>query len=230
MRHRLLLVLLAMLAAFAWLDPGDVGAVEPGIITAIDATAGVVTAKDTATGRTFQFEVPDAALLATLAIGQGVYADFWAQKVAVVGIDFCCSIRPPAASTPASGQSPVAAPQGVTVPASAMPAPTAPSPATLPAQVSPSAPPTPPSTPPGPAPELPNGPVSSTARPVPAASRCQKPSSPSLVFGLQTGEPLGTWVDVMESAARPERCLYLIRRQDGTFWAVEGQQVRVPPW
>src|SRR5437870_4418553 len=42
------------------------------VITALNARTGVVTAKETATGRSFEFEVTDAKLLSSLKIGQPV--------------------------------------------------------------------------------------------------------------------------------------------------------------
>ena len=52
-------------------------------ITAIDARAGVVTAKDTATGRTAQLKVSDAKLLGSLKVGQAVNANFTTGSVTV---------------------------------------------------------------------------------------------------------------------------------------------------
>ncbi|NWG14774.1 MAG: hypothetical protein HXY20_14710 [Acidobacteria bacterium] len=51
------------------------------IITAIDVNTRMVTAKEPATGRAFQFQVRDAALLNSLKAGQKVSADFNAMTV-----------------------------------------------------------------------------------------------------------------------------------------------------
>ncbi|MGH7381035.1 MAG: hypothetical protein ACREKR_02225 [Candidatus Methylomirabilales bacterium] len=61
-------------------------------VTAVDAQTGTVTAKEAARGKTFQFQVADAALLKTLKVGQKIWADFGTQKVSVDGISPCCSI------------------------------------------------------------------------------------------------------------------------------------------
>ena len=61
-------------------------------IASIDLNAAVVTATETATGKTFQFKVGDAALLKSLRTGQGVYANFGAQQVSVDGVAPCCPI------------------------------------------------------------------------------------------------------------------------------------------
>ncbi len=50
-------------------------------ITAIDAKTGMVTAKETTTGRAFQFQVKDAALLKSLKVGQKISADLKAMTV-----------------------------------------------------------------------------------------------------------------------------------------------------
>jgi Cu/Ag efflux protein CusF len=61
-------------------------------IVSINAN-GVVTAKETQTGRTFQFQVKDQAVLASLHVGQSVWADFAAQAVALAaGAQPCCGI------------------------------------------------------------------------------------------------------------------------------------------
>lgn len=60
-------------------------------ITAI-GKRGLVTAKVTATGKTFQFQVTDQALMKSLRVGQKIYADFGTQKVSVNGLEPCCAI------------------------------------------------------------------------------------------------------------------------------------------
>lgn len=67
-------------------------AAEPVGITAIDARAGIVTARDTAGKRTIQFKVTDAALLKSLKVGQTVAADLGAQKVSINYSEPCCAI------------------------------------------------------------------------------------------------------------------------------------------
>src|SRR6266446_3964561 len=49
------------------------------VVTAVDVREGVVTARETATSRTFQFQVDDPRLVGGLKIGQSVGADFQAQ-------------------------------------------------------------------------------------------------------------------------------------------------------
>jgi hypothetical protein len=74
-------------------------------ITAIDSNTGVVTAKENASGKMFQFKVTDAALLRTLQAGQGIYANFGARKVSVNGAVPCCTILSEAAA-PTPGMAP----------------------------------------------------------------------------------------------------------------------------
>src|ERR1700674_4734818 len=64
-------------------------------ITAINASTGVVTAKVNANGNIFQFQVTNAALLNSLKVGQGVYANFTTNQVSLDGSTVCCSIVPP---------------------------------------------------------------------------------------------------------------------------------------
>ncbi len=61
-------------------------------ITKIDLATGVATAKVIATGQSFQFKVSDVALLHSLKVGQGVFANFKTQKVSVDGGGPCCEI------------------------------------------------------------------------------------------------------------------------------------------
>lgn len=70
----LLLVLGAALAAF-----DDQPAVPCCAITGIDATTGMVTAVHNATGRSFQFQVAEAAVLQGLEVGQSIDANFTKQ-------------------------------------------------------------------------------------------------------------------------------------------------------
>jgi Cu/Ag efflux protein CusF len=61
-------------------------------VTAIDARTGTITAKVSATGRTFQFRLSDRAALAGLRVGQQVWADFTAKRVGVKPQEPCCGI------------------------------------------------------------------------------------------------------------------------------------------
>ena len=70
----LLVVVLAAVAPAA--EP--VGAAK---ITAVDLRTGLVTAQETASGRAFQFQVNNAALLKSLKLGQKISADFKAMTV-----------------------------------------------------------------------------------------------------------------------------------------------------
>ena len=70
-----------------------VGAGEP--CCGITNIAGrLVTANETATGKTFQFQVIDQALMKSLQVGQKVHADFTTMKVSVQPdrLEPCCSI------------------------------------------------------------------------------------------------------------------------------------------
>src|ERR1700687_401912 len=69
-------------------------------VTAVDAGTGMVTAKENATGKIFQFKVTDAELLKSLKVGQGVYANFGAMQISLNGNTACCSITNPAPGPP----------------------------------------------------------------------------------------------------------------------------------
>jgi lysozyme len=92
-------------------------------ITAIDTSSGVVTAKVNANGNIFQFKVTDAALLNSLKIGQGVYANFKSNQVSLDGTTACCAIitppAPPPPAPPAGGVPPPAATKPATSPSAA---------------------------------------------------------------------------------------------------------------
>ncbi|MGH2599612.1 MAG: hypothetical protein ACRDJ9_09510, partial [Dehalococcoidia bacterium] len=64
-------------------------------ITAIDASAGLVTAKDAKTGQSFQFRVSDTRLLRSLSLGQKVYADYGAKRAGIAPAEACCGIIAP---------------------------------------------------------------------------------------------------------------------------------------
>lgn len=63
-------------------------------IAAIDANARMVTARETKSGRTFQFKLADARTLGQLKVGQAVHADFKTMTVSVTpdGASPCCAI------------------------------------------------------------------------------------------------------------------------------------------
>lgn len=72
-----------------------VDAAEPCCnITALDATNQTATARETKTGRTFQFKVADTKSLSALKVGQAVHADFKTMKVSLSpdGIAPCCNL------------------------------------------------------------------------------------------------------------------------------------------
>ena len=82
--RRALLLLGVLFALLAVLVP-DARAANHQEITAIDRAKGLVTAKVTATGRVFQFQVKDAALLKSLKVGQKISADLKAMTVTLPG-------------------------------------------------------------------------------------------------------------------------------------------------
>ena len=61
-------------------------------ITGVNATTGVVTARELKSGRVFRFQVKDAGLLKSVRVGQQVYADFTTNKVRIHGAEPCCAI------------------------------------------------------------------------------------------------------------------------------------------
>lgn len=67
-----------------------------GVVTAINAKTGIVTARDTTSGKTFKFTVNDKAMLKGLKVGDAVQADFAAGQVAIqkYGGQPCCNIVP----------------------------------------------------------------------------------------------------------------------------------------
>src|SRR6266481_338863 len=71
----------AVFQAQAQIRPGPQVQTPPAccVVTAVDVRNSVVTARETATGRTFQFKVDDPRLVGGLKIGQPVGADFQAQ-------------------------------------------------------------------------------------------------------------------------------------------------------
>jgi hypothetical protein len=97
MNIRTLVVL--SIGALSLLSAAESLAVTPCCAIVEIAASGVVTARETATGRTFEFQVADRRLLATLKTGQAVHADFTKLQVSVQpdGVTPCCAI----VSTPA---------------------------------------------------------------------------------------------------------------------------------
>lgn len=72
------------------------------IVTGVDIRTGVLAAQERATGRTFQFKVPNATLLKTLHAGSPLYANFSAMQVSLDGKTACCEIvRASGAAPPA---------------------------------------------------------------------------------------------------------------------------------
>jgi len=65
-------------------------------IAAINAKTGIVTARDTASGKTFKFTVNDKGMLKGLRAGDAVDANFAAGQVAIrkYGASPCCFIVP----------------------------------------------------------------------------------------------------------------------------------------
>ncbi len=68
-------------------------------IVRIDTTRSIVTARESATGFTFRFEVKGRRLLGRLKIGQPVWADFAGKTVKISAADkrACCAIVAPEA-------------------------------------------------------------------------------------------------------------------------------------
>src|SRR6266436_8835509 len=82
-----LLALCALVLAVS--APGAAAAESCCQITSIDTRAAVVTAQESATGRTFQFAVKDSLLLFTLKVGQPVSANFDSRQVSIGGGAAC---------------------------------------------------------------------------------------------------------------------------------------------
>ena len=85
-----IVVVIVSTVALASLPPAEAGVPCCSIVSI--ARSGMVTAKETATGKTFQFQANDQALAKTLRVGQKVYADFGTQQVAVAEGSPCCGI------------------------------------------------------------------------------------------------------------------------------------------
>ena len=76
-------------------------------VTGVNAKTGMVTAKETSTGRTFQFKA-NAALLKTLSAGSPIYANFSSKQVSVNGEAPCCTIVSLSAAVPVATSSKIA--------------------------------------------------------------------------------------------------------------------------
>jgi hypothetical protein len=92
-------------------------------VTAVDARTGTVTARDTATGRAFEFQLSNARLLAAVRIGTPVYANFSAKQVSLDGRTACCAITKIALAPPGSGAGVGLAPPPTAATNTARPAP-----------------------------------------------------------------------------------------------------------
>jgi hypothetical protein len=76
-------------------------------VTGVNAKTGMVTAKETATDRTFQFKA-NAALLKTLSVGSPIYANFSTKQVSTNGLAPCCTIVSLSAAKPVAASSKIA--------------------------------------------------------------------------------------------------------------------------
>ena len=81
-------------------------------IVGIDLATGIVTAKVTATGYHFEFRVTNQRTLASLKVGQGVYANFAGKQASIDGRTSCCAITsgPTAPATAPAVRPPVPPP------------------------------------------------------------------------------------------------------------------------
>jgi len=80
------------LGLWALSGPSKAQAGEPCCnVTSINEN-GVVTAREAATGKVFQFKVNDQAVIRSLRVGQKIYADFGTRQVSVDEGTPCCSI------------------------------------------------------------------------------------------------------------------------------------------
>src|SRR5579872_891729 len=73
------------------------------MVTTPDSRTGIVAARESATGRTFEFRVTDTTVLSKLRPGSPVYANFNAKLVSLDGKTACCQIiGAPQAAAPAN--------------------------------------------------------------------------------------------------------------------------------
>ncbi len=86
-----LLVWLVLLSGCAAVVAGEARAAVDAccVITAIDPASGLVTARERAIGRSFQFKVNEAGLLGSLQVGQPVYANYARRLVSLDGSSAC---------------------------------------------------------------------------------------------------------------------------------------------
>jgi len=103
----IVLVLVALLGQA--LAPAAQTNTQPSsLIVAIDTRTGIVSAKVSATGEDFQFTLNNPALLGTLKIGKGVYANFQAKQVSLDGLHVAGTIvnvgPPKGLTTPSAPQ------------------------------------------------------------------------------------------------------------------------------
>lgn len=82
--------------------PGAAAAQQPRpccTITALDATTGVASARDDASGNVFEFRARTPAMLARVRVGQAIHANFATNRVSIDGRAVCCAItKAPAAA------------------------------------------------------------------------------------------------------------------------------------
>jgi hypothetical protein len=69
-------------------------------VTAIDSHTGLVTAKENASGRPFQFKPTDSAQIRALHVGSPVYADFGTRRVSLDGQIACCNMLDTPSTSP----------------------------------------------------------------------------------------------------------------------------------
>jgi hypothetical protein len=48
-----------------------------------------------------------------------------------------------------------------------------------------------------------------------------------VVIATESGRELGPWVGVEVDRTVPGRCLYVVRRTDGTLWVIDASKVRI---
>ena len=95
------------------------------VITAINASTGVVTGRVNASGQIFTFTA-SGSVLSSVKVGQGVYANFTSKQVSINGTTACCSIASgSAAAAPAAANPAVTLTEPAAAPATTKAAPTA---------------------------------------------------------------------------------------------------------
>lgn len=77
-------------------------------ITSIDASKNLASAKENSTGRTFQFRANKPAAMASLKVGESIYANFPKMQVSLDGKTVCCQITAQGISSSNSGKGPPA--------------------------------------------------------------------------------------------------------------------------